>query len=316
MNINSEKVHKKTVLVIGCNGTFGSAVGLELFKQGWHVKALLRDKSKRPDWLAETDVYIGDCCIFDDLECAADGVDLLVYGANPLYHQWQEKAESMMEATVKIAEKNALHILFPGNVYVYNPHITPLVCEQSITESVTEKGHIRIAMEKRLFRASQNGATVTVIRSGDFIAKGAESSWFNHLLKPRKGGWSLSNPSPEGHLHCYAWLPDIAANAVALLALDKKGFNVWHEAGVVASHSDWLETMQTLNLNVTSKRLPWWQLKIVGLFDPIVKEVVKMRYLWQQSLVLDGTKMQRALGVNYCRSSLADIVTALTNSDE
>jgi len=313
MNNATNKSETKTALIIGCNGTFGNAVGLELLNQGWRVKALLRNSNKKPGWLADSDIHIGNCESFNEVQKAAEDVDLLVYAANPLYNQWPEKAEKMMEPTIKIAEINAIHILFPGNVYGYNPLLTPSVNEQSKPDPVTDKGRIRIAMEQRLQRAAQNNATVTVIRAGDFIAKDADSSWFNQLLTKRGRAWSLSNPSPQGHRHCYAWLPDLAANAVAVLALDKQGFNVWHESGVVASHQDWLNTMTKLGLKVKSKTLPWWLLKVVGLFNPIIKEVVKMRYLWQQSLVLDGSKMQTVLGGNYRSSSLTDIVTAMTS---
>ncbi|NQZ08265.1 MAG: NAD(P)H-binding protein [Algicola sp.] len=304
--------HIRTALIIGCNGTFGSSTGQELLKQGWRVKALVRNKNKQPDWLNAEDVVIGNCEQLQDVTLAATDVDLIVYAANPLYHQWHKKAMKMLEPTVQVAEKRKLHILFPGNVYGYNPLTTPMIDENSPTDAVTDKGQIRNKMEQRLKRASVNGATVTLIRAGDFIAKGADSSWINHMLSKRKNGWTLANPSPEGHKHNYAYLPDLAANAVALIDIDKSGYNEWNEPGVVASHQDWLSALTLLGLNIKSTTLPWWAFKLLGLVLPPVREAVKMRYLWQQPLLLDGKKMRAALGEKYSSTPLVDISRVLT----
>jgi nucleoside-diphosphate-sugar epimerase len=261
----------KTALIIGCNGTFGSATGQALLKQGWRVKALLRNKNKQPAWINPQGVVIGSCENFHDVTLAATDVDLIVYAANPLYHQWHKKSMKMLEPTVQVAEKLKLHILFPGNVYGYNPLTTPVINENSPTDAVTDKGQIRIEMEQRLKQACVNGAVVTLIRAGDFIAKGFDSSWINHILSKRKNGWSLANPSPEGHKHNYAYLPDLAANAVALLEIDKSGYNEWNEPGVVASHQDWLSALTLLGLNIKSTTLPWWAFKLLGLERRMVK---------------------------------------------
>lgn len=304
----------KTALIIGCNGTFGSAMGKELLKQGWQVKALVRNENKKPDWLRPSDVVVGSCESVHDVKAVAQDVSVIVYAANPLYHQWQQKAHKMLEPTVRVAEALGLHIVFPGNVYGFNPQITPMISESSTFNAVTDKGEIRNAMEQRLKQACINGATVTLIRAGDFIAKGADSSWINHMLSKRKNSWSLANPSPEGHKHCYAYIPDLAANAVALLDIDKHGYNVWNEQGTVASHQDWINALNALKLNVKSKTLPWWAFKLLGLINPAVKEAVKMRYLWQQTMLLDGSKMQAALGQKYQNTSLLEISKKLTSA--
>ncbi|MFT4927127.1 MAG: nucleoside-diphosphate-sugar epimerase [Phenylobacterium sp.] len=305
----------KRALIIGANGTFGGAVTQELLKQGWQVKALLRDAAKCPNWLNPADIVVGHCESLADVKAAAGDVNLIVYGANPLYHQWHEKALKMLEPTAVVAQTYRLQILFPDNVYSYNPQQTPLIDETSLQNPVTDKGQIRMVMEQRLQQACNNGATVTLVRAGDFIARGADSSWFNQLLTKRKNGWVLTNPSPQGHCHNYVWIPDLAANAVALVDIDSHGFNVWHGQGINASHQDWLDALTSLDLANKSRTLPWWALKVIGLFHPVVREVVKMRYLWQQSLQLDGRKMQAALGEKYQTTSLTDVIRAMTSND-
>lgn len=308
----SPKLSAKHALIIGCNGTFGGAVGRELQKQGWQVSGLIRAKSIAPSWLHKENIIIGDCTSLSDVQAAAKNVDVMVYGANPLYHQWAEKALQMLEPTALVAQTKQLHLLFPGNVYNFDPKLTPVIDEESPPNPVSEKGLIRNAMEQRLKLACDNGARVTVVRAGDFICKNADSSAISQLLSQRKNSWVLNNPSPKHHCHSYAWIPDLAANAVALLGVEQTGFNVYNEQGIRASHQDWLNALAANNLKVKSKNLPWWALKVMGIFHPIIKEVIKMRYLWQQSLLLDGRKMQRVLGDKYRCTPLNEVAKAMT----
>lgn len=301
----------KSALVIGCTGAFGSAVAKELLHRGWNIKALMRNPDKCPSWLVPSQVVKGDCRSLQDVEQAAEDVDLIVYGANPIYTDWHEKAETMLEPTAIVAEKRKLHVLFPGNVYGFDPTKTPFISETSIQSPVTDKGVIRQRMENRLAHACHRGATVTLVRIGDFIVKNSQSATINHLLVRGKKGWTLANPSPALHQHSFAWLPDVAANAVSLLSHDKSGFNVWHEPGVVTTHREWLSTFRTLKLPIKSKQFSWWALIPLSWFNPMTREVVKMRYLWQQSLLLDGKKMKTTLGDNYRCSSLTEIVSDL-----
>ncbi|MCJ8312472.1 MAG: epimerase [Saccharospirillaceae bacterium] len=311
----------KTALIIGCGGTFGSAVAKELQTQGWIIKALMRNPTKKPDWLENNQIIQGDCQVDEDLSAAIDkfenGVDLIVYGANPKYTQWHQKCLKMLEPTIKIAEQQKLHILFPGNVYGYNPIKTPLINERSNLEPVTDKGQIRNQMELRLKQACENGATVTLVRCGDFIAQNSESSAFNILLKKTKKGWSIANPSPKNHRHTFAWLPDVAINAVALVKADKnkQTFNSYHLAGLQVSHVQIKQTLETLGFNVKESKFPWWMLKIMAVFIPMLKEICKMSYLWRQELLMDESKMQKVLAGEVKNSSLLEVMKKMTTSD-
>lgn len=305
--------NNKTALIIGCNGTFGAEVTKVLLKQGWQVKVLIRDEKKRPNWIKPENILIGNCESIEDVTIAAKDIKVIVYAANPPYHHWQKKALRMLEPTAKVAEMMKLHILFPGNLYGYNPMTTPIINENSVLDPVTDKGHIRNLMEQRLKQACLNGATVTLVRAGDFIAKGADSSWINYMLSKTRKGWKLANPSPKGHQHSYVWISDFAINSVALLDIDKCGYNEWYEQGIIASHQDWLTALTTLHPYVKSTTFAWWAFKLLGLILPPVREAVKMRYLWQHPLSLDGRKMKAALGNKYQLTSLVEICKKLTS---
>lgn len=43
------------------------------------------------------------------------------------------------------------------------------------------------------------------------------------------------------------------------------------------------------------RRIPMWMLRVVGLWDGVVRELWELRYLFEESVVLDGAKLRRLL---------------------
>jgi len=48
------------------------------------------------------------------------------------------------------------------------------------------------------------------------------------------------------------------------------------------------------------KRVPWWLFRICAPFVPLFKEVLEMRYLWQQEVRMSNEKLVAFLGDEPC----------------
>jgi hypothetical protein len=44
---------------------------------------------------------------------------------------------------------------------------------------------------------------------------------------------------------------------------------------------------------------PFWMLRAYGLIDPVVREVARMRYIWQHKLRLTDARLDEILGSNF-----------------
>lgn len=139
----------KTALILGISGNFGAQMAMALHGANWQIRALVRDKSKAPNWISSENVWVGDASDEKAVEQAAAGVDLIVYGVNPTYDRWPQDALRLLEPSVRVAEKHNLRLLFPGNVYNFAPSSEPIT-ENASMSPVTEKGVIRVNMEQRL----------------------------------------------------------------------------------------------------------------------------------------------------------------------
>ncbi|CAK4074965.1 NAD(P)H-binding protein [Vibrio sp. 16] len=300
----------KTALILGISGNFGAQMAMALHEENWQIRALVRDKSKAPNWISSENVWVGDASDEKAVEQAAAGVDLIVYGVNPTYDRWPQDALRLLEPSVRVAEKHNLRLLFPGNVYNFAPSSEPITEDTSMSP-VTEKGVIRVNMEQRLRLASQQGASITIVRAGDYIGPKTQLGWLDAILKQKQDRATMQLPHDEQHEHFWCYLPDFCANTAKLMSLPQSRFEVWHDEGLTLSQKDWQQAFLANGQLLKTTRFSWWLLKAIGLFKPVIGEVVKMRYLWQQPVILSGKKMRKALGENFQSTPLCEILLTL-----
>jgi len=288
----------KTALILGITGTFGGQVAAALQGRGYALRALLRDPARLPARFAGVQVIQGDVTDKAALQRAAEGVEVMVYGVNPPKYQWRGRALPWLENAAVVAEQQRLTVLFPGNVYVFDPDQGPDFNEAAAMHPVTTKGRIRLAMEQRLQQAAGNGARVIIVRAGDFIAPGAESAWLQVLLKQGRDGYTLLAPGPRELPHTWAYLPDLAHAAVQLLQRceDLPAFNVFHFRGHRVSLVEIAEAVrQASGRPVKLRAFPWWALRLAAPFSEMFRGLLEMRYLWRRQVNMEGGKLEAAL---------------------
>ena len=303
----------KTVLILGITGNFGLQMAMALNSEGWKVKALIRDVTKAPTWLNKEDCVIGSAQDKALLKQATEGVDMVVYAINPAYHQWKKEAMALLEPAVQVAEELGLRFLFPGNVYNFSPDAT-LISETAEMHPITEKGSIRVAMEARLKKASEQGALVTIVRAGDFLSPNMHFSWIDMILKEKNGKFKMNFPHDDEHVHFWTYLPDLCANTAKLMEMPQSSFEIWHDPGLALKRNDWQRAFVAQDRTLQASSLAWWSFRLISPVAPVVREVLKMRYLWQQPVVLDGHKMKQALKGQLQQTQLSEIIETLRPS--
>jgi nucleoside-diphosphate-sugar epimerase len=288
----------KTALILGITGTFGGQVAAALQARGYALRALLRDPAKLPLAFTGTEVIQGDIGDRQALRRAADGVEVMVYGVNPPGYQWKGRALPWLENAASVAEERGLTLLFPGNVYVFDPADGPDFDEAAPLQPTSSLGRTRLAMEQRLKRAAEHGARVIIVRAGDFIAPGAESAWLQVLLHKKGDGYTLMAPGPRHLPHTWAYLPDLAQAAAGLLERSESlpAFNVFHYRGHRVSLEEIAEAArQASGRPVKLRAFPWWALRLAAPFSVMFRGLLEMRYLWRRQVNMDGARLEAAL---------------------
>ncbi len=293
----------KTLLVIGATGGIGGEVAKAFTRGGWTVRALARkpkQAAKKFSHLGVTDWRKGDALKQKDVLKAAQGVDAVFHGANPPgYQKWRERAVPMLAHAIAAAKAENVRLLFPGNVYNFGPDAWPLLSEDSPQNPRTNKGAIRVEMEQMLVDAGIRSLTV---RAGDFFGAHAPGSWLqNALVKPGKEIRSVVYPGEHDKGHAWAYLPDLAETFRRLMEQEDRlaQNDVFHFRGHFFDRG--VEMARAIarvagDETMKIKKMPWGVIRVASPFVTMLRELLEMRYLWQETVELDNKKLVAFLG--------------------
>ena len=113
----------------------------------------------------------------------------------------------------------------------------------------------------------------------------------------------MTYPGAHGLKHQWAFIPDFAEAHVAVYerSAQLSACETFHFGGHVLTGVEWIALVRNIvgDPNRKVKSLPWTLLGMLGWFQPVMRELKKMRYLWDEELTLDGRRLERLLGGAY-----------------
>lgn len=297
----------RTALILGATGGIGGETARVLLARGYRVRALHRnpaEAAQRFSDLGAIEWLYGDAMRALDVIGAARGADVIVHAVNPPgYRNWRGRALPMLESTLAAARVCGARIVFPGTVYNFGPDAFPRLTESSPQRPLTRKGAIRVEMEERLKAAAKTGLKVLVVRAGDFFGpRSTGNNWFcEGLVKPGRALSAVTYPGKRDAGHAWAFLPDLAETFARLLDReeDLEPFAVFHfrghsfERGVDMA----IATREAAgHPGAPIRRFPWPALYLLAPFNETIREMLEMRYLWSDTVLLDNAKLVAFLG--------------------
>ncbi len=261
---------------------------------------------RNPDALAERNAAFewvrGDAMVREDVLAAAQGAELIVHAVNPPgYRNWAGQVLPMIDNTIAAARASGARIVLPGTVYNFGPETFPVLRETSAQQPLTRKGKIRAELERRLQAACADGVRSLIVRAGDFFGPHVGNNWFAAaLVRPGKAVRTLTYPGARGVGHQWAYLPDVAETMLRLIELGDRlpAFAVYHMRGHWDADGTQMASAigHTVGHPVKTRAFPWWALPLLSPFSEMLREMREMRYLWQQPIRMDNTRLVQALG--------------------
>jgi nucleoside-diphosphate-sugar epimerase len=296
-----------TALVLGASGAIGGEMTRQLLKAGWRVRALKRGLGEPRRVQDGIDWREGDALVREQVLAAAEGCAVIVHAVNPPgYRNWEQLVLPMVDNTIAAARAEGATIVLPGNVYNYGPDAFDALHEDAPQNPLTRKGAIRVEMERHLQAATDDAQVrVIIVRAGDFFGPHSGNDWFAQgMVKPGRPVRRVSMPAAAGAGHQFAYLPDVARTMLQLLARRDTlpAFARFHMGGHWdADGSEMARAVQRVvvrhgGATPTLQRFPWWLARLAAPFNATLRELLEMRYLWQQSVRLDNRRLTQLLG--------------------
>ncbi len=290
----------QTVTILGINGRIGQEVAKAFVGAHWRVIGMGRGNRAK---LAGVEFFEGDANFPEQTQAAIADADVVVNALNLPYDKWDKgRAEDNLDKVLQALKGSGKTLMFPGNIYNYaekQHQIRP----DTPQNPPRDKGEIRQRMERQLQQAVQGGnIQVIIVRMADFFAPYAVETNFDLAILQRIKSNIVQYPFDLSTGHSWAYLPDVGRAFVKIAERrgDFPAFKSFHYSGHFATGHQTVAIIQdALPKRAKIKPVPFGLLSLIGIFVPILREVIKMNYLWKEPHQLVDPELDALLGANF-----------------
>jgi len=290
------------IALFGAAGAIGQSIARALAAKGQAYRVVGRSeaglrKTFGADPLAEVVTWNPDSPT--SVKAAASGIDTLIYLVGVNYWQFElhpQLMRKMLDGAIAAGVRNVILI---GTVYPYGRARTTPVREDHPREPHTFKGRMRKEQEDILLQAHAEGRiNAAVLRLPDFYGPGVEASLLHRIALAAVNGGTADAIGPIDRPHEFVFVPDVGPVVTKLIDTPAAFGHVWHLAGAgVTTQRDLVGEMQRqtgrkISLRVAGKTM----LRVLGLFNKMIREMVEMNYLLTEPLIMDDSALQRLIG--------------------
>jgi nucleoside-diphosphate-sugar epimerase len=294
-------VHSKpTVALFGASGTIGQALAPLFATQAF--RAVGRSHGQLTSVFApypNADFALWDPAKPDTAVTALEGIQTMVYLVGVPYTDFRLHPvlfEQVLTAAVQAGVERCVLI---GTVYPFGFAQADPVREDHPRHPNTFKGQMRKQQEDLLLQADAAGRIRgAILRLPDFYGPKAARSYLSSLFQAAAHRKTAQLIGPLNVPHEYVYIPDAARVLFRLMGEGNAYGRPWHLAGAgritLAELIQLVESItgRSLRKLVVGKR----SLGLLGLFDPLLREVAEMHYLQTQPLFLDDTALAELIG--------------------
>ncbi|TDY26352.1 nucleoside-diphosphate-sugar epimerase [Paraburkholderia sp. BL6665CI2N2] len=233
------------------------------------------------------------------IRAASQDLQTVIYLVGVPYDQFAAHPPLMERTLAGVTAAGVERFILIGTVYPYGRARGNPIRENHPREPHTFKGQMRLAQENLVLAAhGRDGLSALVLRLPDFYGPKIERSLLNGMFEAAATGKRAQVIGPVDVPHEFIYLPDIGPVVEKLTRTPEAYGRWWHLAGAgtitqreVARQAYALAGRQP-KLMVAGKTL----LRVFGLFNPLMRELVEMNYLMTEPLVLDDSALTELIG--------------------
>ncbi len=284
----------------------GGAIGIPLAKALTQYTDQVRQVSRNPEKINPTDhLFKADLTNAEQTMKAVEGSEVVYLTAGFPYDTkiWESTWPKVMKNVLKACEASNSKLVFFDNIYMYDPDTIGSMTETNPVAPRSKKGKIRARIAQMVLDAANQGKVETLIaRSADFYGPGIKdvSLLTETVFKPLSEGKKANCLGRVDRKHSFTYTPD-AGKATALLGNTPDAYGqVWH-LPTAPDPPTMKEMIQLISkaLGVAPKYRVAGKtmVRLIGLFVPVMREMVEMLYQYEQDYVFVSDKFEQRFGM-------------------
>lgn len=288
--------------LLGATGAVGKALAAKLAERSQPFRVVGRSEERlRQDFRVYEPLVEYCTANLGDATAAARaaaGVDTIFYTVGVPYPQFEQHPKLTRVALEAAAAARVRHFVHLSTVYPYGVPQQEFVGESHPRDPKAFKGRMRKEQEDLVLAADNpNGIRTTILRPPDFYGPDSELSYVRAIFDAALKGGTANVIGPIDTPHEFIFVPDLAETLIALSEKEEAYGKAWNVAGPeLTTTRHFAEQVfgavhQKPRLRVAGK----FMLRVLGLFNPFVREVIEMHYLWTTPVKLDDTRLRQLL---------------------
>lgn len=303
--------------ILGSGGAIGTELANSLTKYTKKVRLVSRNPIRVSN---DNELFPADLTKLNEVNKAIEGSEVayLTVGLKYDLKVWNNFWPIVMRNVIDACKQHNVKLVFFDNIYMYDPDYLNGMNEETPNNPCSRKGHIRKQIADMLMQEVQNkNIEALIARSADFYGPSINNSVlietvFKKFAQGKRAIWLAS----VNHKHSYTYTPD-AAIATALLGNTDKAYNqIWHlpTAKNPLTGKEWMETIAS-EMKVKPKYMiaSRFLMRLYGLFDSTMSEVVEMMYQYDRDYVFDSSKFEKEF--NFTPTPYIEGIKQIVDSD-
>jgi nucleoside-diphosphate-sugar epimerase len=283
-------------IILGAGGAISKTLVKELLSDDQKIKLAARNfkviegfESVRTDLLN-----------FDEVNNIIEEFSTIYLVAGLTYSTkvWNEQWPKIMRNVVEACGAKNAKLIFFDNVYAYGK-ANGVMTEDTPLNPSSKKGELRAKLIEYLNEEiKKKNITALIARAADFYGPYTEGtslvsiSILDKLLKGKKAQW-FCNAEVK---HSFTNTND-CGKALYLLSKNESNFNqTWHmpTANPAKTGEELIKiAAEKLNVKQDYTVLKKWMFKLLGTFNPLIKELTEMLYQYEDDYIFDSSKFEK-----------------------
>ncbi len=279
----------------------GGIIGIELAKNLPKHTNKIRLVSRNPKIVNQSnELFPCDLTDTEQVKEAVKGSDIvyLTVGLDYNLKIWEESWPKIMRNTIDACAFHNCKMVFFDNVYMYDKDHLDNMTEDTPINPPSKKGKVRAEISEMMMNAwERNTISGLIARAPDFYGPNNDKSMLmisvhDNFKSGKKANW-LGKIDCK---HSFIYTPDIG-KATAELGNSNTAYNqVWHlpTAPDPLTGKEWIDVFAR-EMNIKN---PKYQIagetmaQIMGLFNPIMKELSEMIYQFDRDFIFKSDKYE------------------------
>ena len=287
------------IAIFGAAGSIGRFAAPELVRRGHVVRVVGRNAARLRAEFAGCEVVEADLADFSQARRAAHGMDAVLYTVGLPYPDFASYEPLMRVAVHAARDAGVRQFLLINAIYQYGRGAAR-IDETHRREPHTRKGMARKAQTDVVLAAHDPaGMRTAVLVLPDFYGPALENTYTTAVFEGAVRGARASVIGPIDRPHEFVYAPDVAP-VVADLFGHSDAFDgsiyFFGGTGTIVPREMFAQAYRLAGREPKLLVVGVALQRLLGMFEPFLREMVEMNYLWTDPIALDDRKLERVIG--------------------